>query len=79
VLRALSSETGGRVFRVDDATQLPAIYQQVADELASQYFLGYVSKNPKRDGQWRRVQVRIDRPNVTTRTKTGYYASKTPQ
>jgi len=79
VLRALSQETGGRVFHVDDPAQLPAIYQQVADELASQYFLSYVSKNGKRDGQWRRIQVRIDRPNVTARTKSGYYAPKSSQ
>jgi Ca-activated chloride channel homolog len=79
VLRALSQETGGRVFHVDDPAQLPAIYQQVADELASQYFLSYVSKNGKRDGQWRRIQVRVDRPNVTARTKSGYYAPKSSQ
>jgi Ca-activated chloride channel family protein len=79
VLRALSQETGGRLFHVEDVAQLPAIYQQVADELASQYFLGYISKNVKRDGNWRRVMVRVQRPNVVTRTKSGYYAPKSPQ
>ena len=79
VLRALSQETGGRLYHVEDVSQLPSIYQQVADELASQYFLGYVSKNAKRDGNWRRVMVRVERPNVVTRTKSGYYAPKSPQ
>jgi hypothetical protein len=36
--------------------------------------LGYTSRNPRRDGQWRRVVVRVARPNVTARTKQGYYA-----
>lgn len=79
VLRALSQETGGRLYHVEDVAQLPTIYQQVADELASQYFLGYVSKNLKRDGVWRRVLVRVERPNVVTRTKSGYFALKPPQ
>ena len=34
------------------------IYGQIADELSSQYTVGYTSKNPKRDGAWRRVVVR---------------------
>lgn len=74
VLRQLAQETGGRAFfprRVDD---LAAIYQQISDELSSQYSLGYTSKNPLRDGQWRRLVVRIDQPNVAARTKQGYYA-----
>ena len=64
----------GRAFfpqRVDD---LAAIYQQISDELSSQYTLGYSSKNPLRDGRWRRLVVRIDQPNVAARTKQGYYA-----
>jgi Ca-activated chloride channel family protein len=76
VFRTLSMETGGRVFHVDDMSQLQGIYQQIADELASQYYIGYTSKNLKRDGAWRKIMVRIDRPNVVARAKTGYFASK---
>ena len=36
--------------------------------------VGYTSKNPKRDGAWRRVVVRVNRPNLTARTKQGYFA-----
>jgi Ca-activated chloride channel family protein len=74
VLRQLAQETGGRAFfpkRVDD---LPEIYERISDELSSQYTLGYTSKNPLQDGKWRRLVVRIDRPNVAARTKQGYYA-----
>lgn len=73
VLRTLSQSTGGRVFFVDDPAQLPAIYGQIADELASQYTIGYVSTNAKRDGTWRDIAVRVARPGVTARTKAGYF------
>jgi Ca-activated chloride channel family protein len=79
VLRSLSQETGGRLYRVDDVAQLPAIYQQVADELGHQYMVGYSSKNMKHNGAWRRVAVRVNRPGASARTKTGYYAPGSPQ
>jgi Ca-activated chloride channel family protein len=73
VLRNLSQTTGGRVFFVDDPAQLPAIYTQIADELASQYTIGYVSTNTRRDGAWRQIAVRVARSGVAARTKLGYY------
>ena len=76
ILKTLAQETGGRPFFVDDVSQLPAIYSQIADELANQYSVGYVSKNPKRDGAWRKITLRITRPNVTARTKAGYFGPK---
>ncbi|MDP1568385.1 MAG: VWA domain-containing protein [Vicinamibacterales bacterium] len=74
VLRQLSQETGGRSIFVQRAEELAGIYGQIADELSSQYTLGYVSKNPRRDGAWRRLVVQVARPNLTARTKRGYYA-----
>jgi len=74
VLRTLSQETGGRVFYVDDAAQLAGVYGQIADELSNQYMIGYLSKNTKRDGAWRAVSVRVTRPNVAARSKSGYFA-----
>lgn len=76
VLRTLSQETGGRVFFVDDSSQLARVYEQIAEELANQYIIGYTSKNPARDGKWRRIQLRVTRPQVTARTKTGYFGPK---
>ncbi len=75
VLRQLSQETGGRAFFPAAAQELAGVYEQIALELSSQYTLGYQSRNPKRDGQWRRIVVRLSRPNVTARTKQGYYAT----
>jgi Ca-activated chloride channel family protein len=74
VLRQLSQETGGRAFFPSDARELPKIYDTISEELSSQYTLGYTSKNSQRNGQWRRVVVRINRPGVLARTKQGYYA-----
>jgi hypothetical protein len=36
--------------------------------------IGYLSKNTKRDGAWRAVSVRVTRPNVAARSKSGYFA-----
>jgi Ca-activated chloride channel family protein len=77
VMRTLARETGGRAFfplRIED---LAGVYAQIADELASQYTLGYTSKNPKRDGAWRRLLVQLARPDANVRAKNGYYAPRT--
>ena len=73
VLKQLAQETGGRAYFPTDARELPKIYQAIWDELASQYSIAYSSSNPKRDGAWRRIQVRLTRPSATARTKQGYY------
>jgi Ca-activated chloride channel family protein len=74
VLRQFAQETGGRAYFVQKAEDLKDIYSQIADELSSQYTMGYAPKNVKRDGAYRRLVVQVDRPNATTRTKRGYYA-----
>ena len=74
VLRQLAQETGGRAFFVQKAEELTGVYGQIADELSSQYSLGYSPKNPKRDGAWRKLAVQVARPNAVTRTRRGYYA-----
>jgi Ca-activated chloride channel family protein len=74
VLRQLAQETGGRAFFPNQAGELAGIYSQISDELSSQYTVGYTSRNTKRDGAWRRVVVRINRPSVVPRTKQGYFA-----
>jgi Ca-activated chloride channel family protein len=77
VLRQFSQETGGRSFFPNQLSDLTNVYGQIADELSSQYTVGYTSRNPKRDGSWRRVVVRVNRPNLTARTKLGYFAPTT--
>jgi VWFA-related protein len=77
VLRTLAQQTGGRAFFPAKIDDLSGVYAQIGEELASQYTLGYTSRNPRRDGAWRRVLVQVARPNTTARTKNGYYAPTT--
>lgn len=79
VLKQLATETGGRAFNITDARELAKIYLSIWDELSSQYAIAYSSGNPKRDGAWRRIQVRLLRPNTTARTKQGYYGPVDPK
>jgi Ca-activated chloride channel family protein len=73
VLRQLAQETGARAFFAQKIEDLKDVYAQIADELSSQYSMGYASKNPRRDGAFRRLVVQVSRPNTTARTKRGYY------
>jgi Ca-activated chloride channel family protein len=74
VMRQFAQETGGRAFFPRAISDLAGVYEQIADELSSQYSLGYTSKNTRRDGLWRRIVVRVDQPNAVPRTKQGYFA-----
>ena len=78
VLQQLSRETGGRAFFPESLGELSGIYSQIADELSSQYTIGYTPKNPAHDGGWRRILVRVNRSSMTARTKQGYYAPTSP-
>lgn len=78
VLKQLSTDTGGRAFFPTSVAELPAIYQQISDELANQYTMAFSSKNPLRNGAWRRLMVRVAREGVLTRTRQGYFAPSTP-
>ena len=76
-LRSLAQQTGGRVFFVEDLSQLAGIYDRIADELSLQYSIGYMSTNTARDGTWRRVQIKVLKGDAAARTRLGYFAPKT--
>jgi Ca-activated chloride channel family protein len=73
-MRALAQETGARAFFPAAAAELSGVYGTIASELASLYSLGYTSTNPGRGGAYRRVVVKVDRPDVRIRTRSGYVA-----
>lgn len=75
VMKQLALETGGRSFAAKRVEDLSGVYSEIANELASQYVLGYTSKNQIRNGAWRRIVVQIARENAIPRTKKGYYAA----
>jgi VWFA-related protein len=72
-LRQLTQQTGGRTFVPTRIEDLAGVYGQIADELANQYVVGFVSKNTRRDGAWRNLIVRADREGTTARTRPGYF------
>jgi Ca-activated chloride channel homolog len=76
VLRRLAEQTGGRTFFSLDVKELAAIYGEITAELSNQYFLAYESTNTRRDGQFRRIAVRVQRPGAIARTRPGYYAPR---
>jgi Ca-activated chloride channel family protein len=77
VMRSFAEATGGQTFLTSNARDLRGIYNRIANELALQYTLGYISKNAQRDGRFRRIVVRVvDHPGVRTRTRTGYQAPR---
>lgn len=76
-MKALAQETGARSFVALDIADLAGVYKSIGQELASQYALGYTSNNARRDGGYRRVQVRIvDRAGAQPRTRAGYFAPR---
>jgi hypothetical protein len=56
-LSALARETGGRSYFPNGLAQIDGVYDKIADELRTQYALGYVSRNHKLDGKWRRIAI----------------------
>ena len=75
LLTVLSRDTGGQVYFPNSISELDAVYDRIAEELRTQYNLGYVSSNTRRDGKWRRIVVRT-REELQVRHKIGYYAPR---
>jgi len=76
-MKQIAGETGAKAFFPTCQRELAAAYAEIGRELASQYAIGYVSRNPVRNGAFRRVIVRVtDVPGgASPRTRTGYLAA----
>ncbi len=72
-MEALAAASGGRVFYAAPEDQLDP-FREVTEELRSVYTLAYYPKNQEFDGAWRPVEVWVNRPGVTVRTRKGYVA-----
>ncbi len=73
-IKELADRTGGRVYQVSALTDLSSVYKQVADDLRSQYFIGYYPTNDKADGRWRTLRVEVHRKDAAVRSRSGYWA-----
>ena len=74
VARKLTDETGGRTIVVRNEKDLGKAFDQISEELRSQYTLGYYSTNSARDGSYRKIKVETDRKDTDVLTRRGYYA-----
>ncbi len=88
-LATLTAETGGEVYYPRPASvssgeeseeqslrYLEATFVKLADQLRTQYTLGFYSTNETRDGSFRKLAIKIKKPGYTARTRSGYYAPK---
>ncbi len=73
-LETLSEETGGAVFVIDNSDDFEEIFAQIAEELRTQYSLGYVSTKPEKDGEYREIRIRPRNRDYRVRSRRGYYA-----
>jgi Ca-activated chloride channel family protein len=74
VLETLALESGGRAFLTARAEKLRGAYDDVEAELRHHYTLSYTSSNRRKDGTWRRIEVRVRREGYTPHARRGYYA-----
>ena len=72
-LVSLAADTGGRAYL--DSNDFSRVFRGVQDDTAMYYLLGYHSTNAARDGKFRRITVRVNRPGVKLEFRKGYYAA----
>ncbi len=73
-LKKLAKETGGSMFEVKRKTSLDEIYQQIQEELRSQYSIGYRSDGDPAASGFRTIKLIPKRKDVKVQTRSGYYA-----
>jgi len=78
LLSELATISGGRMFSVEDPSELPDIAEKISIQLRNQYVIGYKPSNLVRDGNWRRIRVKLHPPRglppLQVYSRTGYYA-----
>lgn len=74
-MKKLTAATGGRVIEVGDKYEkLKDAFNQISQELRSQYNLGYTPTNPNRDGSFRKVEIKPKQGDYKIQARAGYYA-----
>jgi Ca-activated chloride channel family protein len=78
LLAEIAEQTGGRVFAATDPSDLPSVATRIGIELRNQYVLAYSPKNETKDGQYRKVEVKVAAPagfsSLRLHWRLGYYA-----
>ena len=73
-LRALSEDTGG--FAAVNSNDFKTAFERIVKDNSSYYVLAYYPPDPKRDGKFHRIQVKVNRPGLTVRSRRGYAAAR---
>ncbi len=73
-LGQVADRSGGQVYRADNVGALPQAFAAIADELRTQYLLGYYPTNRDHDGAYRKIQVKTLRKDIAVRARPGYRA-----
>jgi VWFA-related protein len=73
-LGTIAARSGGQVYRADTVSALPQAFAAIADELRTQYLLGYYPINRAHDGAYRKIQVKTSRKDIAIRARPGYRA-----
>ncbi|MGH9524019.1 MAG: VWA domain-containing protein [Terriglobales bacterium] len=74
-MKKMAVETGGRVIEAgNNAQKLKDAFAQIANELRSQYNIGYTPTNPARDGSFRKVEIKTKEKDMRIQARQGYYA-----
>ncbi len=71
-LEKLAENTGGRIFEASDIKNLDTAFAGVAEELRRQYSIGYYPEKEGQPGERRSLKIKVERPNVVVRSKSGY-------
>src|SRR5581483_11455781 len=72
VMATLSTETGGKAFL--DSNDFAPAFAQVQKDTSAYYAVGFHSTNPARDGKYRKLIIKINRPGIKLDYRPGYYA-----
>ena len=72
-LRQLAETTGGQAFFPAAMKDVESAYDEVLAEIRGQYHLGYLSTNAATDGKWRKVEIKVRRPDLKVRSRKGYF------
>jgi VWFA-related protein len=72
VMATLSTDTGGKAFF--DSNDFAPAFAQVERDTSAYYAIGFRSTNPLRDGRYRKLVIKINRPGVKLEYRPGYYA-----
>ncbi|HYK58456.1 MAG TPA: VWA domain-containing protein [Bryobacteraceae bacterium] len=73
-LQRMSSDTGGKVFDVDRRHTLDEAFREIQDDMRSQYAIGYTPTNARKDGTFRKIDLRVSNKDYKVQTRKGYYA-----